>query len=77
MYKIAILVAVFLNACASFTVNGSICDNIGTGSDRNMQNMPAECRDYDEKKADKAFHKVIEDKKVSKKDIEFDKEENE
>ena len=77
MYKIAILAGLFLNACASFTVNGTICDSVGIGSDNNMQNIPQECQDYDEKKADKAFNKVVQDKKVSDKDIKFEKDENE
>ena len=77
MYKIAIIIGLFLGGCASVTVNGTICDNVGTGSDRELQTIPQECRDYDEKKADKAFHKVTEEKKVSDKDIEFNKEEEE
>jgi len=77
VYKIAIIMGLLLSGCANVTVNGTICDNVGTGSDRDLQGVPQECRDYDEKKADKAFHKVTEEKKVSDKDIKFDKEEEE
>lgn len=77
MYKITIILGLLLSACANITVNGVICGNVGTGSDRDLKSIPQECRDYDEKKADKAFNKVTEDKKVSDKDIEFNKEEEE
>lgn len=75
MYKITIIVALFLSGCANFTLNSTMCDNVGIGSDRNLQGIPEECRDYDEKEADKAFHKIRDDKKISDKDIKFDKEE--
>jgi hypothetical protein len=39
--------------------------------------MPNECQDYDEKKADKAFNKVVNEKKVTDKDIKFSKEQSE
>ena len=77
MYKLTILIALFLNACAGFTINSTMCESVGTGSDANMQNIPQECQDYDKKKADKAFNRVVEDKKVSKKDIEFNKKQEE
>ena len=77
MYKLIILMALFLNACAGFTINSTMCDNVGIGSDGQMHNIPQECQDYDKKKAKKAFNKVVDDKKVSKKDIEFNKEQEE
>ena len=46
---------VFLSGCTNFTINGTVCDNIM--SDPNMQSIPQECRDYDEKEAEKAFFK--------------------
>ena len=72
MYKIAILITLFLSGCSNFSVNATMCDQIA--SDPNAV-MPQECRDYNEKEADKAFNKVIDNKKVSDKDIQFDKEE--
>ena len=72
MYKIAILTALLLSGCANFTVNGTMCDQIA--SEPNAV-VPQECREYNEKEADKAFNKVVDEKKVSDKDIKFDKEE--
>ncbi len=77
MYKIAMIIALFLSACTKFTINSSMCDNVGTGSERSLDHITKECREYNEKDADKAFHKIVEEKKVSDKDIKFDKEENE
>jgi len=71
MYKIVISLAVFMSGCANFTFNGSMCDQIA--SDPN-QTVPQECRNYDEKEADKAFDKVVNEKKISDKDIKFEKE---
>ncbi|MBD3797600.1 MAG: hypothetical protein IE887_07655 [Campylobacterales bacterium] len=68
MTKLFILSLVFFSACSQFKVTGTMCDNI----DPQNQNIPQECRDYNEEKADKAFNKVTDDKKVSNTDIEFD-----
>ncbi|MDQ7043718.1 MAG: hypothetical protein Q9M40_10705 [Sulfurimonas sp.] len=72
MYKYIILTALMLDGCANFTINGTMCDSINRESGAVV---PQECRDYDEKEADRAFHKIKEEKKVSDKDIKFDKEE--
>lgn len=72
MYKITILVALFLSGCANFTINGTMCDQIARDPGATM---PQECKDYNEKEAEKAFNKVKEEKKVADKDIKFDKEE--
>ncbi|SFV53611.1 hypothetical protein MNB_SM-4-379 [hydrothermal vent metagenome] len=74
MYKYIILIALAFSACANFTINSTMCDQVAREPG---VTMPQECRDYNEKDADKAFHKVVEEKKVSDKDIKFDKEENE
>ena len=71
MYKLTIILALLLSACSNFTINGTICEKIA--SEPNAV-VPEECRDYDEKEAEKAFNKVVEDKKVSDKDIKFNKE---
>ncbi|MDF1883192.1 hypothetical protein JHD49_04500 [Sulfurimonas sp. SAG-AH-194-C21] len=73
MYKITVLIALILSGCANFTINGTMCDQVAREPGATV---PQECRDYNEKEADKAFHKVVEEKKVSDKDIKFDKEEN-
>ena len=71
-----ILVAFSISSCANFKVNGTICDNIGTGSEPTMQNgIPTECKRYDKEKAYKAYDKVDKKEKPDVKDIvEFDKE---
>ena len=74
IYKLAILPALLLSGCSYFTFNAAMCDQIASEPGATV---PQECRDYDEKKADKAFNKVVDDKKVSKKDIEFNKEQTE
>ena len=74
MYKIAILVALSLSGCSYFTFDATMCEQIA--SDPNAV-MPKECRKYIKEEADKAFHKVKNEKKVSTKDIEFDKDKNE
>ena len=51
--------------CANFTINGTICDQIKT--EPNTQQIPQECRKYNEKEAEKAFFNKI-DKKYSAKD---------
>jgi len=76
MKKIFVL-AIFasLAGCSNIQINGTICDNVGVGSEPVMQNgMPQECLKYDEKEAQKAFDKVKEKKKADVEDIiEFEK----
>ena len=74
MYKILLPIALLLSGCSNFTLNATMCDQIA--SEPNAV-VPQECRDYSEKEADKAFNKVVDEKKVSDKDIKFDKEEAE
>ena len=64
-----------LSACSGVTVNATMCDQIM--NDPAHPQIPQECRNYSEKEADKAFNKVVDDKKVSKKDIEFTREQGE
>jgi len=72
MYKATIILAFMMSGCSYFTFNATMCDQIA--SDPNAV-VPQECKIYDEKKADKAFNKVVDEKKISDKDIEFHKEE--
>ncbi len=73
MYKILITLFVLLafNGCAHIKISAAMCNQIE--SDPNAQ-IPQECRDYDKKKADKAFDKVVDEKKISDKDLEFNRE---
>jgi hypothetical protein len=80
MKKIFILALLAsLGGCSNIQINGVICDNVGVGSDPAMQNgVPQECRNYDEKEAEKAFNKEKEQKKADVEDIiEFQKEQKE
>ncbi len=45
----------FLAGCSYFSVNATNCDQLIL-NDPNTQNIPAECRDYNEKEADKATY---------------------
>jgi len=72
MYKTVIILAFMMSGCSNFTFNATMCEQIA--SDPSAV-VPQECKNYDEKKADKAFNKVVDEKKISDKDIEFHKEE--
>jgi len=74
MYKIVPIIAVILSGCSYFTFNATMCEQLASEPNRPL---PQECRDYDEKKADKAFNKIVNEKKVTDKDIEFHKEQSE
>ena len=71
MYKILILATLFFIGCSNVTITGEMCNK--------LQNtpgaiVPQECRVYSEKEADKAFNKVVNEKKISDADLEFHKE---
>jgi len=74
MYKIlaAFFILLSMSACSNIAINATMCDQIA--SDPSHPPMPQECRDYSEKEADKAFNKVVDEKKVSDKDLEFNRE---
>jgi hypothetical protein len=74
MYKILIAFAftLVLSACSYFTMNATMCDQIASEPG---VTIPQECRNYNEEEADKAFNKLVEEKKVSDKDIQFNQEE--
>lgn len=72
MYKLLLVLSFWLSGCANFTIQGTMCDQIE--SERGSV-IPQECRSYNEAEADKAFNKVVDEKKVSDKDIEFVPEE--
>lgn len=72
MYKLLILISLIFSGCASFTITATMCEQIA--SEPNAV-MPQECRDYDEVKADKAFNKIVQEKKIADKDLEVNKEE--
>jgi len=71
MYKIAIVIALFLSGCSHFRVNATMCDTI---ENEPGATVPQECQNYDKKRADKAFNKVVDEKKVSDKDLKYKKD---
>jgi len=71
MYKIAIIIALFLSGCSEFTVTATMCDKIAKEPGATV---PQECQKYDKKKAAAAFNKVVDEKKVSDKDLKFNKD---
>ena len=44
-----------LSGCSHFTVNATSCDDL-MRNDPNSQNIPSECRDYNEKEADQSTY---------------------
>ena len=71
-----LVVLVSLGGCNGIQINSTMCDNVGVGSDpASPDGIPQECRNYNEKEADKAFFKDEENKKADVEDIiEFNKE---
>jgi uncharacterized protein YcfL len=56
MKKYLLLPFLFLlSGCSHFSVNASHCDDIMM-NDPNTQNIPSECRDYNENDADKSTY---------------------
>ena len=72
MYKFIVVLALSLSGCSYVTFNAAMCDQIASDP---HATVPQECRDYDKKQAEKAFNRVVDAKKVSDKDIKFEKEE--
>jgi len=68
MIKISMLTILFLTGCSNITITAAMCDKIQRDP---TATIPQECRDYSEKEADKAFNKVVNEKKVSDSDLEF------
>lgn len=55
MYKYILLSSLLFSGCSYFEFNFAMCDQIA--NDPNAV-MPKECRNYNEKEADKAFNKT-------------------
>jgi hypothetical protein len=74
MYKFLIMAtfALFLSACSGVKVTAAMCEELQ--KDPSAPPIPKECKDYSEEEAKKAFDKVVNEKKVSDKDIEFSRE---
>lgn len=71
MIKISILTILFLTGCSNITITAAMCNKLERDP---TATIPQECRAYSKKEADKAFNKVVNEKKVSDSDIEFHKE---
>ncbi len=71
MYKILILATLLFTGCSNITITAAMCDKI---ENEPSATIPQECKAYSEKEAEKAFNKVVNEKKVSNSNIEFHKE---
>ena len=75
-YLISVALFTLFSGCSNFTINAPICDEIG--SEPNSQNIPKECRTYNEQEADKAFNKEKQNQQSDLDEIiEFQKEQKE
>lgn len=71
MWKIYFMAILLLGGCSNFRINAAMCEQIVSDP---HATIPQECRDYNEKEAQKAFDKT--DIKQKPEDIiEFNKEE--
>ncbi|NPA66450.1 MAG: hypothetical protein GXO11_06170 [Epsilonproteobacteria bacterium] len=79
MKKIVLSISVLMGSIYAIEINAPICNDIGLGSDPNERHIiPQECRNYNEKEAEKAYFKTKEKKKADVEDIiKFDKKEGE
>jgi len=71
MIKILLLSILFFTGCSNVTITAAMCDKLESDP---TATVPQECKAYSEKEAEKAFNKVVNEKKVSDADIEFHKE---
>ena len=71
MIKILLLTILFFTGCSNITITAAMCDKLESDP---TATVPQECKAYSEKEAEKAFNKVVNEKKVSDADIEFHKE---
>jgi hypothetical protein len=74
MYKLGLISVLFFSGCSTFTINGTMCDQIASDP---HATIPQECRNYNEEEAQKAYDNT---KHQQKKDeieqiIEFNKNE--
>jgi len=75
MWKYLVIASFMFGGCANWEFNVAMCDKIAT--DPNAE-IPEECRNYNEKEAQKAFDKVSKKKEESKDDIvKFNRDDNE
>jgi len=63
--------ALTFSGCTKIKVTPVICEELASEPGAVI---PDECREYDEAAATKAFNKVVDEKKVSDKDLEFSRE---
>jgi hypothetical protein len=72
MWKLYILTVLLFSGCSHFTFNAPMCDQLASDP---HATIPAECRNYNEKEAEKAFNKTKDSKQSVDEDIiKFQKE---
>ena len=69
MYKYILIIGLLFSACSQLEFNAKICEEIASQQD----DMPRECRIYNEKEAQEAFDKTSKTSTTQKEDLKFDK----
>lgn len=67
---LALLLFIGFTGCSKVTITAAMCDKLEHDP---TATVPQECKAYNEKEADKAFNKVVNEKKIPNSDLEFDK----
>ena len=70
MYKYILIIGLLFSGCSQFEINATMCEKIAS----EHGDLPRECIDYNEKKAQEAFDKTTKKSQTSKEDLKFDKE---
>ncbi|WP_321779531.1 hypothetical protein [Sulfurimonas sp.] len=73
MYKYSLILVFLFSGCSHFTINASMCDKIA--SEPNTV-VPEECRNYNEKEADKAFNQTKHKQESKDEALKFNKTKN-
>ncbi len=68
MWKLSIILVIFLSGCSHFRINAAMCESIASDP---HATMPEECRNYVEEDAQKAFDNIKNENKQSTDLIEF------
>jgi len=71
MIKILALIALLFSACSHFSVNSTMCEQVGSEPN---SNVPQECQNYSEEKAQKAYFKEQKQEESRENTIKFSKD---
>ena len=71
MIKTLALIALFFSACSHFSVNSTMCEQVGNEPN---SNIPQECQNYSEEKAKQAYFKEQKQEESKENIIKFSKD---